>query len=331
MNKTNILVIVASLFIILAGFKLSSTILIPILLAAFITIILTPLITYLSSKMHKVFVYITVIGLLVLSIGIFSKVVTNSINSFRTNLPHYQSQLTLKAKPIEGTLATYGIDLNSIGALEEINPKSLLQYSLKMLKSISDLLGNITTIILLVVFMLLEVELFKEKMNKIFDDEETHKKLDSVMEKISKYFIIKVKYSALTGVIIYIGLLLLGVDNAVLWAMLAFGLNFIPTIGSIIAAIPAILITFVQFDMSIVFVVIALYLSVNIIVGSVLEPKAMGSGLGISTLVVFLSLLFWGYIFGMVGMFLSVPLTIVIKIILDENEKTKKLGILLSD
>ena len=141
--------------------------------------------------------------------------------------------------------------------------------------------------------------------------------------------VLKALISLLTGFIIWIVLLLIGTDYAFLWAVLAFLFNFIPNIGSIIAAVPAVLITLVQLgSMSAVFV-IALYTGVNIIIGSIVEPKIMGRGLGLSTLVVFLSLLFWGWLLGIVGMLLSIPLTIMAKIAFDAHENTKWVSVLL--
>jgi predicted PurR-regulated permease PerM len=121
----------------------------------------------------------------------------------------------------------------------------------------------------------------------------------------------------------------IGTDYALLWGVLAFLFNFIPNIGSIIAAIPAVLITLVQLGGFSALIVAAFYIVINITIGSILEPKVMGKGLGISTLVVFLSLIFWGWLLGMVGMLLSIPLTIMAKIIFAANENTKWLAVLL--
>ncbi len=141
--------------------------------------------------------------------------------------------------------------------------------------------------------------------------------------------VLKAIISLLTGFIIWIALSIVGTEYAFLWAVLAFILNFIPNIGSIIAAVPAVLLTLVQLGVFSSVAVGIIYIAVNIIVGSIIEPKVMGRGLGLSTLVVFLSLLFWGWLLGAVGMLLSIPLTIMVKIALDTNENTKWIAILL--
>ena len=124
-------------------------------------------------------------------------------------------------------------------------------------------------------------------------------------------------------------MLAIGLDYALLWGVLAFMLNFVPNIGSIIAAVPAILLALVQLGFLGALGVGAVFMLANVILGSVLEPKYMGQGLGLSTLVVFLSLLFWGWVFGPVGMLLSIPLTIMLKLALQTNLQTQWIAVLL--
>ena len=141
---------------------------------------------------------------------------------------------------------------------------------------------------------------------------------------------IKTIVSGITGLVIFISLSILNVDYAILWGIIAFFFNFIPNIGSILAAIPAVLLSFLQFDISIMLLVVLIYGIVNIVMGNIIEPKYLGKELGLSTLVVFISLVFWGWLLGPVGMILSIPLTIIAKIILENNESTRWVAILLS-
>jgi predicted PurR-regulated permease PerM len=153
--------------------------------------------------------------------------------------------------------------------------------------------------------------------------------INQIFTQIKSYMVIKALISLLTGFIVWMFLSVLGTDYAFLWGVLAFLFNFIPNIGSIIAAVPAVLITLVQLGGINALIVAIFYLIVNIVIGSVLEPKVMGRGLGLSTLVVFLSLIFWGWLLGIVGMLLSIPLTIMAKIIFAANEETKWIAVLL--
>jgi AI-2 transport protein TqsA len=135
--------------------------------------------------------------------------------------------------------------------------------------------------------------------------------------------------SMVTGIFIALAMSLIGLDYPVLWGVLAFMLNFVPNIGSIIAAVPAVMLALVQLGYAPALIVAAVYIAVNVIIGSIVEPKYMGKGLGLSTLVVFVSLVFWGWVLGPVGMLLSVPLTITVKLALDSEPETQWLGQLL--
>ncbi len=141
--------------------------------------------------------------------------------------------------------------------------------------------------------------------------------------------VIKTLVSLATGIAIAIWLGVLGVDYAMLWGLLAFLLNYVPNIGSIIAAIPAVLLALVQLGVGSALLAALGFLVVNAAIGNVIEPRFMGRGLGLSTLVVFLSLVFWGWVLGPVGMLLSVPLTMTVKIALESNEDTRWIAILL--
>ena len=132
-----------------------------------------------------------------------------------------------------------------------------------------------------------------------------------------------------TGLLIYISLKIIGVEYAILWSLLAFLFNFIPNIGSMIAAIPALMFSWIQLGGTGFLWTGMTYLFVNMIIGSFIEPKILGKGMGLSTFVVFLSLVFWGWVLGPIGMFLPVPLTMVLKIMLTSNQSSNYFAILL--
>lgn len=140
---------------------------------------------------------------------------------------------------------------------------------------------------------------------------------------------IKTWMSAITGVLVTLMLWALDVDYPQLWGVLAFLLNYVPNIGSLIAAAPAVLLALIQINIETAAIVVVGYVIINLVIGNVVEPKFLGKELDLSTLVVFLSLVFWGWVLGPVGMVLSVPLTISAKLALDESEETQWLGTLL--
>ncbi|EXJ12798.1 AI-2E family transporter [Nitrincola nitratireducens] len=151
------------------------------------------------------------------------------------------------------------------------------------------------------------------------------------MRQVNQYLVIKTTISLVTGVLVTLWLWWLDVDFPVLWGLIAMLMNYIPNVGSLIAAIPAVLLSLVQLGVSDAIFVASGYLVINIIMGNLIEPRFMGKGLGLSPLVVFLSLILWGWLFGPVGMFLSIPLTMIVKIALEQNESTRWIAIMLGN
>jgi AI-2 transport protein TqsA len=176
----------------------------------------------------------------------------------------------------------------------------------------------------------LELSSIPDKLRSVFKGPaESLDYLTTIVNSIRHYLGIKTVISIITSILIYIALSIIGLDYAILWALIAGLLNYIPNIGSIIAAVPALLFALVQLGLGSAVWTLVSFMAVNNILGNFIEPRIMGRGLGLSTLVVFISLIFWGFVLGTVGMFLSVPLTITIKIVLEQNEKTRWIAILL--
>jgi len=178
--------------------------------------------------------------------------------------------------------------------------------------------------------MLLEAPSLKTKLKVAFQlGAESEARLGRVFDAVNRYMAIKTLTSLATALCICIWLRILGIDFAVLWAILAFLLNFVPFVGALLMMIPAVLIALLQTDLWTALLVALGYLTVNTVIGSILESRIMGRGLGNSTLAVFLSLLFWGWVLGTVGVFLSVPLTIALMIALEASPHTRPIAILL--
>jgi predicted PurR-regulated permease PerM len=256
-------------------------------------------------------------------------IVGSSLHEFSNNVPIYEEKLKGDLKSFISFLENYKIKVPKEDLMQFFATDSIVEYIAKTLKSLGSILTNSFMITLTVVFMLMELSHFQNKLKKAkFQNTDSFIKIS---DKIKHFIFLKSITSASTGIIIALFLSFLKIDYAILWGVLAFLLNFIPNIGSIIASIPAILMAIIQYDISIALIVAFLYLSVNIIIGSVIEPRVMGKELGLSTLIVFLSLIFWGWLLGPVGMLLSVPLTIMVKIVLDTKEDTKWISTLLGN
>jgi len=332
-KPTNIgyyLIVMASVVIILAGIKSASEIIVPFLLSLFLSIILSPLYNFFRKKNIPDGISLTfVIVMFIIILGLVAKLIGSSAQEFSSNIDFYEQQLSIYYKQIVSYSNTLGLELPINELSNLINTKQIMNLTSVIMQSMGSMFTNGFVILFTMIFMLLESRNFTEKVNYASGSENATIQINEIFSKIKGYMVLKALISLLTGLVVWISLLLIGTDYAFLWAVLAFMLNFIPNIGSIIAAVPAVLLTLVQFGITSALIVTSLYVVINVVVGSVLEPKIMGKGAGLSTLVVFLSLLFWGWLLGPVGMLLSIPLTIMAIIVLDANENTKWVATLL--
>lgn len=327
------LVEVASFVIIISGLSLASSIVVPFLLAVFIAIIVYPILE-MMSKIHinRFFAFIILIGICGSGLWFLGNVVAGAIVKFSTDLPLYKAKIDI----FIDNLIIYAKDQADIdisnNLLSFINLDKLIITTSNLLLQTGSLVTQSFLVFLLLAFILFESQIFKQKVEyfAIKDPSALHI-ANTFISNLKRYLAIKTISSIATGVIVWGFLILFDVPHALLWAVLAFILNYIPTIGSIIAAIPALLVSLAVNDISTTLWLTLIYLVVNISIGNFIEPRFLGKGLGISTLVVILSLLFWGFIFGIGGMFLAVPLTMSIKIALDANPRTKFISILLSN
>lgn len=323
-------IVMASIVVVLAGVKSASVIIIPFLLSLFIAIILSPLYNYFRSKsIPDILSVILVITLFVLLLTFIAKLIGNSVHDFSTNIDTYAQKISDYYQFISYYTTSLGLAISADDIENMVNMKQIMKFVTSIIQSMGSMFTNGFIIILTVVFMLLESQYFIAKIEFADGKKETMKHIEVIFSKIKNYMVLKAVISLFTGIIVWLSLSFIGTDYAFLWGVLAFMLNFIPNIGSIIAAIPAVLITLVQLGAMYALFVALLYVVINVVIGSIVEPKVMGKGLGLSTLIIFLSLLFWGWLLGIVGMLLSIPLTIMAKIIFDANEKTKWIGILL--
>ena len=325
------LLIVAAFVIVVAGMRAAESLLVPFLLSLFIAVIVTPLLSWLNRRGVPNGLSILLIVIMIVIIGFFiGAIVGSSINSFRSDLPEYQARLLSLSDGIQQKLASLGITIEPSQWREIFNPSAALSMAGNTLASFGNLMTNGFLILLTVMFILAEEVNFTDKLRQaIPGGDKTFEALNRFTDSVNKYMAIKTLVSLLTGFIIMVSLFIIGVDYYVLWGLLAFLLNFIPTLGSILAAVPAVLLAVVQLGVTEAVLTATIFVAVNTIVGNILEPRFMGKGLNLSSLVVFLSLVFWGWVLGPVGMLLSVPLTMTVKIALESFDETYWVGVML--
>ena len=332
-NLKNYFFYFASFVVIIAGMKMASQVVVILFLAIFISSIFSSVLNLLQRKHFPKIVSYFLLLLIVIALGfMFAYVINISLKDFLTNLPAYDIKLRNLILNTISFAQGYGLEIDKTKIMETLNFGSFFGVTTNIIGSISAFLSKFLLVIIGVAFILAEAKSFQTKLRVIFRN--NAKKLEHFnlfSSNIQKYFVVKSFTSFLTGFIVTIMLTFFDVDYPILWGVLAMLFNFVPVVGSIIASIPAILLALMNLDIFSAVWVIVLYMIINISISNILEPKLMGRELGLSPLVIFFSLIFWGYILGIVGMFLAVPITMTLKIAFDSNTSTHWLGILMSD
>lgn len=324
-------IVLAAFIIVIAGVMQAQSIVTPMLMALFTSIVCAQPITWLEKKgIPKGIAIILVFTAIIAIIGGFGELVTSSLSSFSDNSALYQKNIQELSAQLHTFLDSHGADVPSEQLTELVKPGKVMGFTAGILTQLGGFMGNTLTIIFLVLFMLFELDSFALKARAIANNTNiTLDYLTRIGQNIRHYLSIKTMTSLITGGVIWIGLLILGVDYAVIWGLIAFLLNYIPNIGSILAAVPAVLFASIQLGLGGAIWTTVIFVIVNMAVGNVIEPKLLGRGMGLSTFVVLVALIFWGFVLGTVGMFLSVPLTMAIKIVLEQNPRTKWVAVLL--
>ena len=327
-----VLLVLASLTIVIAGLKAASAIVVPLMMAIFLAIISAALLQWLQRRGLPLWAAMTLVLLLLVSTLItLGSLIGASINQFTGALPHYETQLNVLINQVTLWMGTLGIGLPAGGVTELFDPAAAAKLLGRLVSGLGGLLANSMLIIFTVLFLIVESTSLPGKLRSISPNpDKTLGDLSAFMKSVNHYLVIKAVMSLITGLVIAVYLSVLGVDFAIVWGALAFFMNFVPYIGSIIAAIPAVVLSLIDAGPMVSLAVAVGFVVVNLIVGSVLEPRYMGRGLGLSTLVVFLSLVFWGWVFGPVGMLLSTPLTMIVKIALENDPRSRWISVLLS-
>jgi len=316
--------------VVMAGMQAAAPVLIPLLLSLFITCVCLPPLRWLMDRhisaswaVCLVVVGVVLIGMLIATFA------GASVADFSQNIPVYQSRLKVQATELLHTLNGLGLNISNQTVLDALDPSAAMGFAGKLLAGFGNVLANTFFILLMVIFLLFEAVSLPHKWKYLGEHAPRTTAVNQFLNSVNRYLVIKTGISFITGLLVTLALSLLGVDYPALWGLLAFLFNYVPNIGSIIAAVPAVLLAWVQLGWDSAAYTGLVYIIINIVMGSVIEPRFMGRGVGLSTLVVFVSLVFWGWLLGSVGMLLSVPLTMIVKLALEANPKTQWIAILL--
>ena len=322
----------AAVVVVIAGLKAASEVLLPVLAAGFLAVLSIPPVRALQRRKVPDWaaVLIVFLGVLV-AVGLVSLFVGTSIKGFSANVPKYEERLREYTTGLLDWLGGFGIELSTDTVREQLDTGSLMRMTGSAIGALGAVLSNTLFVLLTVVFILAEAAGLPKKLRAAFDvGEDELNQFAGVMTDLQTYLSVKTRISLITGVLALLSTWIIGVDYPLLWGLIAFLLNYVPTLGSIIAGAPPVVLALVQFGWERALAVVVCYVVINVVMGNVLEPRMMGRSLGLSSLVVFLSLVFWGFVWGPVGMVLSVPLTMVVKILLEHSDDMKWLAVLLS-
>tara|TARA_B110000037_G_scaffold208499_1_gene256644 strand:+ start:591 stop:1640 length:1050 start_codon:yes stop_codon:yes gene_type:complete len=327
-SSRGILVGFASFIIIVAGLKASASILMPLFVAGFLAIITNPIVNAMvrMGRSRAFSVGVVVIGVLT-TLFALGWLVGDSAEQFAAVMPAHMDRV---GEQLSNWLTSRNINFHDTEFSSSLKAP-LLSALTGTARGLATALSNVMLTVILLLFMLLEANTIPQKLKAAFSKDDARVgRMEAFKEDLAQYMVVKTGVSLITGVLLGIWVWLFGVEFPFLLGVIAFLFNFIPTFGSMIAAIPAVLLAMVQFGFLTSGFIALGYFTVNLAIGSLIETQVMGKKLGLSPVVVLLSVVFWGWIWGPTGMILAVPLTMALKIYCDHSDHSKWVAIMLS-
>ncbi len=329
--KSHPIYLFAAGFIVIAGLRYAAPIINPVLMAIFMSIIIYQPIDFLVKKKlnRALAILIVMISLIGVLFGL-SVVISQSMKNFTANLPAYKEKMTEVTTQVIHWANNMGVNISPDDVLSKFGGGDVFSYAANFLTGLGGVMSQIVLLILVIVFIIGESTSYSIKLEAILKKpDQSITNLGLITKKVRNYLGMKTITGSAAGIMVAILLLILGVPYVPIWALLVFIFRFIPNIGSTIAAIPITLFVLVTDGLSGMLYAGIGYGAINFVVGQLIEPRFLAKGMDLSTLVVFLSLVFWGWIFGDIGMLLSVPITMAIKVSLGSRKSTEWIAILL--
>lgn len=321
----------AALVLIVAGLKVASSLLVPVVFAFFFTVLLSPIVSQLRryGVPASIAIPLLIVALIAIAflVGSFAG---SSLNAFAVAMPRYQQKVMNLVTSLTEWLGTHGIRTNAAKLMASVDTAKVLEFVGDALTQLASLLSYTILVILMVVFLLFEAVDLPGRLRLAFRrPEEELERVRHVASEIKHYIVLKTYLCLTTSSVTLIVCYIMGVDFAPLWALLALILGYVPNIGPIVASAPPVLLSLLQMGPGPMMVVLGLLASLHTVVGNVIEPQLLGRRLGLNSFVVFVSLIVWGWIWGTGGMLLSVPLTMTIKIMLENSRDWNWLAIMM--
>jgi len=329
------LLVAAAVVVVVGGLKLGAPILLPFALALFLAVMSLPIMFWLQRHVPS---WLSIVLTVLVTVTLFSVLILLTVQSFselEPQLDRYRSSLTqlgqgavewVRRNELLGNLA-----VDRYLTLEVIETGAVFDFLGGAVRQAGSFLSSTFLILLMMVFMLAEATVFPYKLRAIMGRRAgSGQRMTKIIREVQIYLGIKTAVSLVTGLLIGTWAWLLGLDFPVLLGLIGFVLNYVPTIGSILAAIPALFLSLILFgSLGHSVLVLGGYVFINMVFGNLIEPNLMGRRLGLSTLVVIVSLIFWAWVWGPIGALLAVPLTMVVRIMLENTEDLRWVAVLL--
>jgi AI-2 transport protein TqsA len=338
LTLARVLEIGAHLAIVLAAAKLAGPILIPVSTSFFLGVLSAPIITWLKARgVPRWLAISSALAINLATVATLGLVIFISIQRLTGELPRYRLRLREHGRAMLGWLREHGVRADLEDIFPFLNPDRGFDLVGSALSNVANLLSNTVLVLLVLGFLLVEADLLVSKalyllsrLPRALAPREAEP-LAHAAHEIQLYLRVKALTSLATGALCGVWFAILGVDFALLWGVMAFMLNFVPNVGSFIAVAPAILVALVMHGPGTAIAAATGSFIVNFIIGNIVEPRVMGRALGLSTTVVVVSVIFWGWLLGPMGAILSVPLTMVAKIAMSYTEDMSWVAMLLDD
>ncbi|MDF1812150.1 MAG: AI-2E family transporter [Verrucomicrobiales bacterium] len=351
----NVLLSLACVVVIIAGLKLSAEICVPIAMGLFLGVLSLPLLNFLNKrcKLPRPLAVLFTVFFVFLALAIMGFVVSGVIPEFQERGLEYAEQLKKQASQYSEAIDRQLEKLESLGTMFGIDPDAngrsvptfrdlfnrywdsqrvvALIGQTAVVERFTSLASKSFFVLILMIFVLAESERFANKIKDVIRERGPDlRRFQNSSRDIQNYLLLKTTVSLLTGLLAWMTCAIMDVEFPLLWGLVAFVLNFIPVIGSIMAAFPPVALALILQGFWPAVIVLMAYLLINTVIGNFLEPKLLGDSFGISTIVVILSVLVWGFMWGPAGMFLAVPLTMIVKVMLDNTPELRWLSVMIS-
>jgi AI-2 transport protein TqsA len=326
------LLTIASAMVILAGLRAASPVVGPVIIALLLTVAWSPASAALRRRgWNSTVAALTGIVIGIVLIGLAVLLVWSSLSQLLERLPEYQPRVEELRQAIARLLQRLPFDTSLVLRAEALQPGAVVGYAVTTIRGLTSTAGALGVLVLVMAFMMIEGMRYPAKLRLAARDPEATERLDRFGQGLRDYVVINTVFGLVAGALNTVLLLALGVDFAILWGVASFALSFLPNIGFLVALVPPALLALIQFGFGRAIAVTAGFIVINFVVDNVIKPRFVGKSLDLSPVVVLLSLLFWGWMLGVSGALLAVPLTMALKFLCEGFDETRWLAVLLSD